>query len=240
MDLLKILQSVEEVIYEVALWTVFIPKTFFKVVFYPRWCRSYVIAEFEKDSKQRFEAYMSPVLFWAMTAIVPYLFVVDYLRLVKESRVAREVEWSQFLGFPWGTRLLVVAMFALGGPLGFSLLIQKAKRTPITRESLRLAFYTQCFIFTPATLFLLPFVVVTLRFNDDVPGGWIETVFVLSFLLFVCWLLYAEVCLIRAELDVGWLQAVIRFTAYSIVSYCLTFFLELVAITLTQGLRTWK
>jgi hypothetical protein len=239
-DILRILQAVEELIYEVALWVVFIPKTFFKVVLHPHWCHSYITDEFQKNSKERFEAYISPVLFWVTTGVVPYLFVIDYLRWVKQSRVAQEVEFSNFLGFPWATRLLVVAMFALGGPLGFSLLIQKAKRTLVTRELFRRTFYVQCYCFTPATLFLLPLVAVTLRFNDDIPGGWVETVFGLSFLVFVCWLFYAEVILIRAELDVGWFQAVARFIAYSFASYCLTFFLELIVITLTQGVQIWQ
>src|ERR1700730_5777709 len=112
MDILKVLQSVEDLIYEVALWIVFIPKTFFRVVLHPRWCHTYVVAEFQKDSKERFEAYMSPVLFWLTTGVVPYLFVIDYLMGEKQSRVAQEVEFSTFLGLPWATRLVTVAIFA--------------------------------------------------------------------------------------------------------------------------------
>jgi hypothetical protein len=240
MDILKILQSVEDLIYQVALWIVFIPKTFVKVVRQPRWCHSYVAAELGKDAGQRFDAYMSPILFWITTGIIPYLLVIDYLRSVSRSRVAQEAEFSQFLAFPWATRLLVVAVFALGGPLGFSLLIQKAKRTPIGRETFRRTFYTQCYAFTPATFVLLPVAWITLRFNDDIPGGYPEVVFTLSFLGFLCWLSYAQVILIKAELNVGWFRAVIRFIGYAFVSYCLIFLLELTAITLSLGLQTWK
>jgi hypothetical protein len=240
MEIIKLLQSLEDLIYQAALWIILIPKTFVKVVRQPRWCQSYVAAELAKDPSRRFDEYMSPILFWITTAVVPYLLVIDYLRSVSQSRVAQETEFSQFIGFPWATRLLVVAMFASGGPLGFSVLIEKAKHTVVGRESLRRTFYTQCFCFAPATFFLIPFVWITLRFNDDIPGGSIGAVFTLSFWAFLCWLFYAEMILIKAELNVSWFKAVIRFIGYAFVSYCLTFFLELVVITLSQGLQTWK
>ncbi len=124
MDIFRALQTVEDLIYEVALWIVFIPKTFAKIIRDPRWAHSYMLSELGKDTKERFASYMSPILFWVTTGIVPYLLVIDYLRSTSGSRVAQETEWTQFLALPWMTRVLLVGIFALGGPLAFSLLIQ--------------------------------------------------------------------------------------------------------------------
>jgi hypothetical protein len=237
-DILKLLQSIEELIYEVALWVVFIPKTFAKVVLRPGWCHSHVLAELNKDPKQRFDAYMSPVLFWIVVGIIPHLFVIDYLGDVQQSTVAQEVEWTQFLGFPWATRLLVIAIVALGGPVGFSLQILKEKNLAINRGSLRCPFYTQCLCFAPANFFLLPLVVVTLRFNH-ISGNWSTAVFAFSLFVFVGWLFYAQVCIIRAELNIGWSNAVPCCFLYAIRSLFLTVFLEYLVIGLAIGLK-WK
>jgi hypothetical protein len=240
MDILRVLQSVEDLIYQIVLWIVFIPKTFAKVICQPRWCHSYIAGELEKDPSRRFEAYMSPILFWTTTGIIPYLLVIDYLSSVTQSRVAQEAAFSRFLAFPWPTRLFIVAVFALGGPLGFSLLIERAKRRPLSRESLRPTFYAQCLCFTPAVLLLLPFVWITLRFDENIPGGSTEVVFNMSWIAFFGWLSYAEAILIRAELNVGWLKAGTQFVGYTIVSCWLTFVLEIVVITLSQGLHIWQ
>ena len=129
----------------------------------------------------------------------------------------------------------MVAVFALGEPLGFSLLIQKAKQIPTSRDAFRLPFYTQCYLFTPATLFLLPVIWITLRFNDHIPGGSIKLVFILSWVASLCWLLYAEVILIKAELNMRWFEAVGCFISYALISVFLVWFLELTAVIL-QGL----
>jgi hypothetical protein len=237
-DILKLLQSIEELVYEVALWVVFIPKTFARVILRPRWCHSYVAAELNKDPKQRFDTYMSPILFWVITGIIPHLFVVTYLGNVKQSTVAQEVEWLQFSGFPLETRLLVIAIVAIGGPLGFSLQILKEKDLAINRESLRSTFYTQCLCFAPANFLLLPLVVVALRFNH-ISGKWPTSVFAFSLFAFVGWLFYAEVCIIRAELNIGWSNAVPCCFLYSIRSFLLTVFLEYLVIGIAIGLK-WK
>lgn len=240
MNTLRILQSIEDLVYEVALWIIFIPRTFVKVLRDPLWAYSYVDAEFRKETSKRFEHYIPPLLFWITTGLIPYLLLFDYLKSIAQSRIAQESEWSQFLQLPWETRLLIVAVFALAGPLGFSALIQKAKRESIDRETLKRTFYTQCLCFTPATCFLLPFVAITLRFNDDIPSGSMETIFSLSFLAFLCWTLYAETVIIRAELNVKWFKALARSLWYLFASYWLFFFLELIVLTLALGLQFWK
>ncbi len=81
---------------------------------------------------------------------------------------------------------------------------------------------------------------IILRFNDDIPGGFIEVVFDISWFGFLSWLLYAEVSVIRLELSVGRFKAAVRFLWYFFVAYCLIFTLEVVVLTLFLGLQTWK
>ena len=116
MDLIKLLKSVDDFIYEIALWVLFVPRTFFKILFRPRWVCTYVEAELQKDKQARFQEYLSPILYWALVGLVPYFFVLGALSSVTESRVASEVGFRRLLALDWQNQLLVVSLFAVGGP----------------------------------------------------------------------------------------------------------------------------
>jgi hypothetical protein len=72
MDFIQTLHSLEEAVYEIVTWVLFLPKTFVKVFFRPDWIQAYVTAEFDKEPAERFQAYLSPILFWLIVAVVPY------------------------------------------------------------------------------------------------------------------------------------------------------------------------
>lgn len=146
-DLLKLFQSIEELLYELALWLILLPKTLIKVVINPRWAYAYVVAEWEKAIADRFDEYMSPFFFWLVVGVIPYLLDMEW--------ISRRLAYDQGTT-PEHTNLLRVSCLFLGGPLGFALSIQKAHGTSIGRKSLKRCFYTQCLCFGPLNLFVFP------------------------------------------------------------------------------------
>jgi hypothetical protein len=239
MNVLRILQSVEELIYQLALWVLLVPRTLWQVLRKPWWAPSYVAAELAKDSSARFAQYMSPVLFWVVLGIVPHLMVIDLLASIPESRVATEAGWASFYKNSWENRLLTVALFALAGPLAFALRIQRARRASTDRDALRPVFYAQCYCFGPAYFLLLPVVANTLLFKS-IPSGTPTVLDALSWAAFAAWILFAESAIIASELGVKRRLGVVLTLRFMFTVWWLTFVLELVGITALEGLRVWK
>ena len=77
---------------------------------------------------------------------------------------------------------------------------------------------------------------VALRFNQISSKG-AASVFAFSVVVFMCWLFCAQVCIIQAELDIGWSSAAGSCLFYSICSFLLTVFLEYLVIWLAIGLK---
>src|SRR5437016_3572875 len=117
MNILKILQSLEELLYELALWVILLPKTFFKVLFQPQWTYTYLISEWEKEPGDRYEHYMSPIFFWVIIAVSPYLMFFN-------SFASKDVIHNLSVE----TRFLVVASILLGWPLGVAVSIHRSER----------------------------------------------------------------------------------------------------------------
>ncbi len=229
MNLIRILQSVEELLYELALWIVLIPKTFVKVVFQPGWAQSYITAEFDKEPGERFDEYVSPMLFWAIVCVIPYLITVDTFSILflKSGHI------QKFASLPLEAKFLSIAVFLICEPLGVSIGILKAIKKSIGRKSMRRIFSTQCLCFSPAYLFLLPFVTIELAaglhldFKLTEPASMIEMI---SASMFFWWLLYAEIRIITAELKIGWIKAAGRLIAYLFLSLLLMFLMEFILI----------
>ena len=62
MDLMRILRSLEEFLYELVGWLVFYPRTFWRVLRHPAAIARYTRAELLKPEEGRFEETISPVL----------------------------------------------------------------------------------------------------------------------------------------------------------------------------------
>jgi hypothetical protein len=229
MDLIKLLQSVEELLYQLTLWVVLIPKTFAKVVFRPRWAQSYIATEFNKEPSERFDEYISPMLFWAIVCVIPYLIAIENILKIH----APFELFQKFSSFSFEAKFLCVAVFLISGPLGVSIRLQKAKeKGPISRKSVRRIFYTQCLCFAPAYLFFLPAVIAIFTLE---PKRVLEPSRFLTFIIsgygFIGWLLYAEISIITAELKIGWVRAAGRSLLYLCFSFLLMLFTEVIVFS---------
>jgi hypothetical protein len=238
MDILKILESFEELLYRLALWVILLPKTLFFVFRSPGSINKFVTAELPKTSYDQFQDRLSPVLFWVLTALIPYLMLIDFVATLPGSRVATEAEWIAFIKAPFITRLTLVAVVALAGPLAISDRTLRALGKPVNRESLRLVFFVQCYCLTPVYILLLPFIFLALRYNEtpDGPATYIEG---LTLIAAAVWFLFTESLVLADQLSIPRYKAAVKAGSYALVTYAFLFLLELLTVTLFNGLSIW-
>jgi hypothetical protein len=235
----QLLQTVDDLVYQIVVLVSQVPKTLVRVVAEPEWAYRYVREELSKELPDRFDAYTSPALLWALIGVVPYLYLLQLLATLPGSRVSSESEWVALSGAGWEQRFLVVTAVAVALPLGFSLTVLSASASPVKRTTLREPFLTQCYLLTPAFVVLLPAVTATLRFDDAIPTGTWTIVTTGSWLFFWFWVAYAETRLFRAQLTISWMAAFARAVRGAMRALFIFIGLEVMIITLFNGLEVW-
>jgi hypothetical protein len=152
MNLLKSFEAVEELVFEVASWVIFIPKTLCKAIFHPGWVARYVVSEAQKKPEERHQEYMSPILFWLIVGVLPYALILQYRS--SGSTAADEVMST--------TLPNAAGMLALG-PLALVVLPALLRKQPVDRAWLRQLFEAECLAFTPVLVSGVPFLLAQLH-----------------------------------------------------------------------------
>jgi hypothetical protein len=129
MDLTKLLQALEEFIYDIACLAVLIPKTFFLLSFHPGLVYPYVTQELGKPKDERFDHFASPLLFWLVTGIFPNFIVLSIFASTPAiSQLVPPDYWiPQFLHLSVENRFVALSAFAVSLPLAFAITIARAK-----------------------------------------------------------------------------------------------------------------
>jgi len=151
MDLYKLLQTIEELIYDISMMVFLIPKTFIHIILHPEWAQTYVDSELKKEPNKRFDDYQSPVFFWLIVAVIPYMYSnLPYIG----------VGWVPYLYENYSEELhIVITTFILVSlPLIFSICLLTLNREDITKTTVKRYFFAQCYILTPAFLLFLPII----------------------------------------------------------------------------------
>lgn len=146
MDFLKILQSLEELIYEVMTWLVFYPRTLWRSVRHPIRMLEYSQRELGDKPSQQFTDLISPPLFLMITILLSHAIEVAAHQHLPEASTAagRAIAASE-----QNLLLLRCILFAIY-PLMFASRRLKRQNVEIDRETLRSPFYAQCYVAAPA------------------------------------------------------------------------------------------
>ena len=202
MNLVSIIRSIEELLVEVMFWFILIPKTLAKLISSPGWPSQYVAGELSRPADERFDDYVSPVIFWLVLAVVPYFWALTpFVRLVPA-----DVKQQMFL----------VALFLAVGPLGFATALLASQGKSVTGTALKPLFYGQCYCFTPAFLFCLPFVFLLAK-GDGIDRY--QGVALGSIGASILWLFVAEIATLHRTLQVSWVRAGLLFVPFLFASY---------------------
>ena len=145
MDLIRLLRSLEEFLYELVGWLVFYPRMFWRVLIHPGEVARYTRIELGKDPDQRFSDAISPVLMLILSvAIAHALEMAMRMSSPRLSTPVGQLLFSSEQGLLL-TRSAVFCVYALGAALG----TLWRQRRPVNRETLREPFSIQAFIACP-------------------------------------------------------------------------------------------
>ncbi|SEM26901.1 hypothetical protein SAMN05428989_3570 [Pseudoxanthomonas sp. GM95] len=150
MDLIRLLRSLEEFLYELVGWLVFYPRTFWKILRHPGQMARYTREELLKPQDSRFQATISPVLMLILTVGLAHA-----IELVTRQALPNSSSPVAPLLFGSDERLMltrsaIFCVFALGASLG----TLRRQRIAVTRETLREPFSIQAFLVCPFVLAL--------------------------------------------------------------------------------------
>lgn len=149
MNLFQIVQSIEELVYEVMLRFVMIPSTLAKVVSGPNWIVNYVTQELSSPNDKRFDNYSSPIILWLLLAVLPYFSVM--------------LPFSKTILIDLKEQIFFISLFLAAGPIGFATSMVGFRKKPISKSNLKEPFYIQCYCFTPAYIVALPAIYLLFR-----------------------------------------------------------------------------
>ena len=202
MTFFNILNSIEQAIYEIALWFILIPKTFFRSLVYPGKIRQYVKTELLKEEKEQFNDLMSPIIFWLLLIVVPAYMMIKHFVAGAAAIIGAKPE----------NYILFVTMTLVGFLITPVFLMHAFEKKKIDRESFKEAFYIQCYLQTPTGFIIMVCVGImkNLKYNFKVwqgdnytpvfnavngPKDWLMIPLVLAF----CYLAFVEVKMMRQQ-----------------------------------------
>ena len=207
MNLSDILKTTEDLLYQIILWMLLIPKTLYKVIRQPAWVSEYVENELIKPVDDRFDAFMSPLLFFVLVAVLPNLIAntfwpeTPYTDFMTHRGI---VEHSGSLNSQH--RFLVYGCMWAFLPLSYSLVHQISMGKQITKSCFRPTFYAHCMKVAPASIpFIIRFILV--KNLDPLPGPLLAINLGTLVVVFV-WLIYSDVALTRKMRNVSRAKAV--------------------------------
>lgn len=148
MDLLKLLRSFEEFLFEAMTWLYFYPRTMLRIVQRPLAMMAYAEQEEGQQEDKRYDDGLSP----------PVLLIITLV-------LANAIAWAAHVPRPAGASALAHAIFSSQQnlllfrcllfsllPLVATLTLLRKQRQAVSRDTLRRPFYAQCYLAAPHAL----------------------------------------------------------------------------------------
>lgn len=188
---MKIIKSLELVLYELMVWLVFYPLTLARSIVHPLKLMEYSDEEVgELEDDERYSDTLSPPIFLAITlGLIHIVELTESWNLQTEGLLADDKNLIAY-------RLVVFSLF----PLMLSLRMLRSRGIALDRKTLREPFYAQCFIASPFALGVNAGVLTIAGTGTLATGLWI-------ILAAVLWYLAVQSAWFRAERGIGWIRA---------------------------------
>lgn len=150
MDFLRIIQSLEELLYEVMTWLIFYPRTLCRAIRHPIQMLRYSDRELRDAPGDQFTDLLSPPLFLLLTIFLSHLIEVAFHQALPKATTpfGKEVMASD-----QNLLILRAVLFSIY-PLMFAVMRLHRQKIPLNRETLRRPFFAQCYIAGPTALVL--------------------------------------------------------------------------------------
>ena len=222
MDFMRLLQSLEELLYELVSWLVFYPVTLWRTLTRPRQMMRYADVELGDSLEERYKDTLSPPLFLLLTLLFAHGLELALIAHRDDGMLPDMLRND--------TNLLIFRAFLFSFfPLLMAVRLLRHAGTRLDRETLKPPFYSQCYVAAPFAFGFSAGMNITRTGHQ----GWIVTGTAIA-LLSVLWYVIVEVRWFRQDLRIGtplalWL--VLRTVAEAMV------LLFLMTAALTYALR---
>ena len=149
MDFFKLVQSLDELLYEVMSWLIFYPVTLWRALTRPLKMMDYSDAEQGDAENKQYSDTLSPPLFLLLTLVISHLIA---LSTVGESAVLLDkTGLGRLINDDSSLILMRVAFFSLF-PLAMAARLVLARGLKLDRAPLKAPFYSQCYVAAPFAL----------------------------------------------------------------------------------------
>jgi hypothetical protein len=142
---MKLLQSLEDLLYEVIVWLVFYPLTLWLSLRYPQRMMDYANTELGDVQSEQYTDTLSPPLFLMLSLAISHGIGLAFNVDVPNAHTPQLLIDSEHLLI---FRVFVFSLF----PLAMSLRLLLGLGIKLDRETLRAPFYSQCYVTAPFTM----------------------------------------------------------------------------------------
>ena len=143
MNFFNLLQSLDELLYEVMSWLVFYPVTLWRTLVRPLQMMDYSDVEQGDASDQQYTDTLSPPLFLLLSLIIVHAAEIALVGNV--AVVASKVGLSALVSTDTDLIILRIVMYSLF-PVMMATRLVRARRLRVDRDTLRAPFYSQCYV----------------------------------------------------------------------------------------------
>lgn len=209
MDFMRLLKSLEELLYELVSWLVFYPLTFWRALTAPLDMMRYADVELEDRPEDQYEDTVSPPLFLLITLLVSQALSSAFPAAAAADEVTEALTHS--------SANLLIARGVIFGifPMAMAVTLIRHKGVRLTRASLRPPFFSQCYVAGPF-VFLIGLTVDFLL----MPGGQGIVYGALLFVGAILWYGQAQIRWFRRDLDIGIVRASLLFLTTFLLAFC--------------------
>ncbi len=144
MDFLKIIQSLQDLVYEIVVWALLLPKTILRAVLRPDLMTAYVNQEWGKEPEEQFDEYLSPTLFFLLVAVLPSAMFT----WMTDASFAPNSAWAQLTE----SNLITSTITTTITLLIYLVWLEWLNKRPLRRSGLKRLFFIQCYLITPPQL----------------------------------------------------------------------------------------
>ncbi len=151
MHFMGLLKSLDELLYEVMSWLIFFPLTLWRVLRRPLTMMDYSDRELHQGAAEQYTDTLTPPLFLLISLLLSHAlelaFVGDSVLVRSNHGLSALVKDDTSLVV---LRLVIFSVF----PMMFAVRLVRAQHKRLTRDSLRPAFYAQCYAAAPFALMI--------------------------------------------------------------------------------------
>ncbi len=143
MNFFNLLQSLDELLYEVMSWLVFYPITLWRTLVRPLQMMDYSDSEQGDASDQQYTDTLSPPLFLLLSLIIVH--AAEIALVGNDAVVSSKVGLSAFVSNNTDLIMLRIVTYSLF-PVMMATRMVRAQALQVNRDTLRAPFYSQCYV----------------------------------------------------------------------------------------------